>query len=138
VLVLVLALVLPALAGVRAWAAGGDPHAVSIVRTQAPQITLTGHPRARTRGRTTVIPFQAHGQPGSVSCRLDGGRVRACRSPVRLRALRVGPHRLQLRAANRFGSVTITILWTVPETARSPVVSTPVAVSPPELYPPSS
>jgi hypothetical protein len=127
---------LPALAGSRAWAANGDPRAVAIVRAQAPQITLTGHPRARTRGRTTVIPFRAHGHPGSVSCRLDGGRVRACRSPVRLRALDVGPHRLRLHAANRFGSVTITILWTVLESTTSTVVSTPVEVSPPELYPP--
>ena len=80
-----------------------------------------------------MIPFRAHGQPGPVSCRLDGGRVRVCRSPVRLRALDVGPHRLRLHAANRFGSVTITVLWTVPETPGSTVVSTPVEVSPPEL-----
>jgi hypothetical protein len=83
-----------------------------------------------------VIPFWAHGHPSAVSCRLDGGRVRACRSPVRLHALADGPHRLRLHAFNRFGSVTITILWTLPET-RTTVVSTPVEVSPPELPSPA-
>jgi hypothetical protein len=83
-----------------------------------------------------VIPFWAHGHPSSVSCRLDGGHVRACRSPVRLHALADGPHRLRLHASNRFGSVTVTILWTLPAT-RTTVVSTPVEVSPPGLPSPS-
>jgi len=52
---------------------------------------------------------------------------------VRLRALDYGPHRLRLHAANRFGSVTITILWTVLKAPTSTVVSTPVEVSPPPL-----
>lgn len=83
-----------------------------------------------------MIPFWAHGHPSSVSCRLDGGHARACRSPVRLHALADGPHRLRLHALNRLGSVTVTIFWTVPET-RTTVVSTPVDVSPPELPSPA-
>jgi hypothetical protein len=55
---------------------------------------------------------------------------------VRLHGLADGPHRLRLHAFNRFGSVTVAILWTLPAT-RTTVVSTPVEVSPPELPSPA-
>ena len=99
----------------------------------APQITLTGHPQAITRARTTTIPFRAHGHPTSVTCSLDGGRARACRGPARLGHLGYGPHRLRVRAVNAHGSVTVTIHWTVLQTPPSAVESTPVEVPPPAL-----
>ena len=70
-----------------------------------------------------------------MSCRLDGGRARPCRGPARLRSLAYGPHRLRVHAANRFGSVTVTIEWTVLRLPRSVVESTPVDVSPAQLPP---
>lgn len=111
--------------------AGGTPASAA----QAPMITLTGHPRARTHARTTTIPFRAHGHPRAVSCRLDGGAAYPCRGPARLRSLAYGPHRLRVHAVNAFGWVTVTIRWTVLRLPRSTVVSTPVSVSPPELDP---
>ena len=98
-------------------------------------ISLTGHPRARTKGRTTVIPFWAHGHPTSVTCRLDAGEAKGCTSPARLKHLSYGPHRLRLHAVNARGSVTVTVSWTVLRNPPSEVVSTPVEVSPPELSP---
>jgi hypothetical protein len=117
-------------------AASSDRHPALEGRAQAPQIRLTGHPRARTKNRTTVIPFWAHGHPTSVTCRLDSAPARPCRSPARLQHLAYGPHRLRLHAANAFGWVTLTIRWTVLRTPPSTVVSTPVEVSPPEFSPP--
>jgi hypothetical protein len=134
---LALACLLPVLAGSSAASASGDPHPVLTLRSTAPMITLTGHPRARTKGRTTTIPFWAHGHPRSVSCRLDGGQVKPCTSPARLRRLSYGRHHLRVHAVNARGSVTVTISWTVLHIPAWKVVSTPVEVSPPELYPPA-
>jgi hypothetical protein len=126
---------LPVLADGTPASASGDPHAAAAVRVQAPMITLTGHALARTHARTTTIPFWAHGHPRAVGCRLDGGAVYPCRGPARLRSLSYGPHRLRVHAVNAFGTVTVTIRWTVLRTPLSTVVSTPVYVSPPELEP---
>jgi hypothetical protein len=130
---------LPAFAGVSAAGANGDePHAVAAARVSAPMITLTGHPRAITRGRTTTIPFWAHGHPSSVSCRLDGGRAHPCQSPLRMAALAYGPHRVRVHVANARGDATVTIRWTVLQQAAWKVVSTPVDVDPPGLSPPDA
>jgi hypothetical protein len=115
--------------------AGGDPHAVASARAQAPMITLTGHPLARTHAQTTTIPFRAHGHPRAVSCRLDGGAAYPCQGPALLRSLAYGPHRLRVHAVNAFGTVTVTIRWAVLRLPLSTVVSTPVYVSPAELDP---
>lgn len=101
-------------------------------------ISLAGHPRARTRGRTTTILFWPHRHARHVSCRLDGGPVYPCRSPARLRALAYGRHRLRLHADNAYGSVTLTIFWTVLRQPPSQTVSSPVEVSGPEFDPPGT
>lgn len=96
-------------------------------------ITLTGHPIARTHGRTTVIPFWAHRHPATVTCRLDAGPASPCQSPVRVHALALGEHRLRVRATNSRGSTTVTVSWYVLRDEPDAIASTPVYVEPPPL-----
>jgi hypothetical protein len=132
-----LACALPALAcGSGSASARVDPTPTATARAKAPRIELTGHPRARTRGHTTTIPFWPHRHARHVTCRLDAGPVLPCRSPARLRSLAYGPHRLRVHAENAFGSVTLTVRFTVLRQPPAQTVSTPVDVSPPEFDPP--
>jgi hypothetical protein len=130
--------VLPAFAVVStAGANGAEPRPVAAARASAPMLTLTGHPRAITHGRTTTIPFWAHGHPRSVSCRLDSGQVHPCRSPLRMGSLAYGVHEVHVRAANARGDVTVTIRWTVLQQPAWEVVSTPVSIVSDEVVPPA-
>jgi hypothetical protein len=77
----------------------------------APTLVLLSAPAARTARRTALLRFSAAG--GRPRCEHDGGRLRACSSPVTLHGLRPGGHRFVLRAANRRGRATIRVAWTV-------------------------
>jgi hypothetical protein len=135
----VLACALGAVASAGAAASpAAKPSPGAIARAKAPMISLTGHPRARTRGRTTTIPFWPHRHARRVTCRLDNGRSYPCRSPARLRSLGYGRHRLRVHAENAFGSITLTIRWSVLRQPPSQTVSTPVSVSQPEFDPPDA
>jgi phosphatidylinositol-3-phosphatase len=77
----------------------------------APTLVLLAGPAAHASRRTAVLRFSAAG--GRPRCGSDGGRLRACSSPLTLRGLRPGAHRFALRAANRHGRAVIRLAWTV-------------------------
>jgi hypothetical protein len=116
---LVVGALLLALAGA---SAASDRRPATPVRASAPHIALTGHPRVRTRGASTTIAFRVTGPRVAVRCRLDTRPFHACQSPARLRGLKPGSHRLQLRATNRFGDSRVTVSWVVARTTDRPVV----------------
>lgn len=73
----------------------------------APQTRITFAPAAKTRSRHPVFRFiDATGQEGTrFECKLDRGRWRRCRSPLRLKRIRRGRHLLRIRGVNGAGSV---------------------------------
>ncbi|MEO9174074.1 MAG: Ig-like domain-containing protein [Gaiellales bacterium] len=101
----------------------------------APTIRLTGHPAAHVQGKTTTVRFHVTGRRIVVTCVVDGHRARRCTSPLRLRGLAVGSHRLQVRATNRFGRATVTARWKiarsfVPIRRLPPAIAVPPTVAP--------
>jgi hypothetical protein len=76
------------------------------------RLTFTKRPPATTSETTAVFRFRTHG--ARARCRLDTGRLRRCRSPLRLRGLRPGAHRLVVRARHR----AIRARWTVTQSQR--------------------
>lgn len=85
-----------------------SPPALRRFRVDAdpPVVTFPHRPRVHAKRRSTVVRFRVHDASGVVStrCRLDGGRWRDCRSPVTLRGVSPGAHRLLVRAMDEWGN----------------------------------
>jgi glucose/arabinose dehydrogenase len=69
-----------------------------------PNTKLLRHPPKRTRSRRARFTFRAD-QPGArFRCRLDRGRWNSCRSPLRLKGLKPGRHKLLVAAVSGAGA----------------------------------
>jgi len=71
----------------------------------SPRTRITFAPAAKTRSRNPIFRFvDSTGQPGTkFRCKLDRGRWKRCRSPLRLKTLSRGKHVLKVRAVNAVG-----------------------------------
>ena len=131
-----LAVTLGALAGLACATAALVPAATAGARAPSPAAARRAlapaiHLHVRVRGSTATITFRISGTPTSRRCLLDGVVRRPCASPLRLRGLRAGGHRLQIRARNRFGSARVTTRWTIAGLRTlAPILHLPPALAP--------
>lgn len=83
----------------------GSPPQDQALDVTPPQTRLLRGP-ARESTRTGASFRFAAGEPGAgFQCRLDHGRFHACGSPLRLRHLKPGRHRFEVRAVDAAGNV---------------------------------
>ncbi|MGH2975349.1 MAG: PQQ-dependent sugar dehydrogenase [Solirubrobacterales bacterium] len=68
----------------------------------SPQTTINSHPARRTGARSVRFAFEAS-EKSTFRCKLDRGRYRTCRSPVRYRGLGLGKHIFRVVAVNYAG-----------------------------------
>ncbi len=81
----------------------------------SPPPTVTGGaPAAFTKLNTATIAFTGEAK-AKFTCSLDGGKSSACTSPLKLKALKDGPHSLSIIQTNQAGvaSSATVIAWTV-------------------------
>jgi hypothetical protein len=85
----------------------------AVVHEPAPEIVR--HPRTRAVSTRARFTFTYSGAATRFECRLDGGRWRACATPVVFPSLAVGRHRFSVRAIDRRGrsSAAARFRWTV-------------------------
>jgi hypothetical protein len=80
----------------------------------APSIQITSAPPSTTTSRTATISFKAVGfTPTAITCSLDGGSVRSCRSPVSYTGLSIRDHSVRIVARNSRSSASTTVRWKV-------------------------
>jgi Tol biopolymer transport system component len=94
---------------------GGPPGAAHV----SPHTRITFAPASKTRSRNPIFRFvDSTGQSGTrFRCKLDSGRWKGCRSPLKLKKVGRGRHVLKVRAVNARG------VWeSVPVTRRFKVV----------------
>lgn len=72
----------------------------------APHTRITFGPAGKTRVRRPVFRFtDSTGQPGTTfRCKVDRGRWQSCRSPLKLKRLKLGSHLFQVKATNAVGT----------------------------------
>jgi hypothetical protein len=68
-----------------------------------PQTRITGGPPKTTSSRRATFQFVSSKPRSTFQCRLDSGRWSPCRSPKTFTGLRVGAHRLLVRARDQAG-----------------------------------
>jgi hypothetical protein len=82
--------------------------------TTPPDTTITSAPSGDVYSQSASISFSAT-EPGSASCRLDGGAWSACTSPASYSALGAGAHTFAVRATDGAGNTDptpATATWT--------------------------
>jgi hypothetical protein len=80
-----------------------------------PRPRLTRHPDKVATSTTARFAFVSQGANLRFECRLDGGRWRACTTPIELSGLASGSHAFSVRALNRRGkrSRSTRFRWTL-------------------------
>lgn len=90
----------------------------------APSIVVTSAPPATTTSTSATVAFRVVGfTPTSVTCSLDGGAARSCRSPVTYTGLAAREHSVRIVARRSRTSASATVRWKVVSVASPPVVS---------------
>lgn len=96
-----------------------NPPAGPIVTLPAPDITgpiltITKKPKSKTTSKKVSVSFKTN-ETATYQCKLDKGKFKACKSPYKKSKLKVGKHKLQIKATDAAGNVssTKTIKWTV-------------------------
>ena len=74
----------------------------------APETTIVSGPKKKTRKRKATFRFRADDPGASFECKLDGRAFSPCSSPAAFKKLRVGRHRLQVRAEDALGNLEAT------------------------------
>jgi hypothetical protein len=69
----------------------------------APQTTLRGKPRHKTRDRSPTFRFSADEPRSTFQCKLDGKPYRQCQSPFTSKRLSLGAHTFKVRARDDSG-----------------------------------
>lgn len=81
---------------------GADAARAFSVDTARPAVTIDGPTKVRTRRRKARARFSfAASEPATFECRLDGGALAPCRSPLTTPRLRIGRHTLVVTATDR-------------------------------------
>jgi hypothetical protein len=87
-----------------------SPPATYLEDSTPPRTRITMGPGAKTRHRKVVFRFaDAAGDPlgANFACRVDRGRWKPCRSPLKLRHLSYSRHTLRVRGADPIGNVEV-------------------------------
>jgi hypothetical protein len=82
---------------------GADISGIALDGRRSPETEITERPPRRTREREVTIEFRSDQPRARFECKLDRGRFRSCRSPVRLRVTR-GAHRFRARSVTVSGA----------------------------------
>lgn len=94
-----------------------EPHLVfRLTDVTPPQTNLKGKKPPDSTRRTAKVTFSSSEAGSHFECRLDGGKYKACTSPKKLKHLKVGKHKLFVRAIDAAGNVDTTplkIKWKV-------------------------
>jgi glucose/arabinose dehydrogenase len=77
---------------------GGPPPPPPPPKTRPPATTLGKHPPKKTRATTARFTFRADAAGARFSCKLDGKRKTACRSPKAYKKLKPGKHTFKVWA----------------------------------------
>jgi len=85
-------------------------HDWNIDRT-APSITLNSVPAAVTTAQSARFAFASDDPDATFECQLDDGAWKACTSAREETGLAVGPHRFALRASDRAGNLSDSLLY---------------------------
>jgi hypothetical protein len=67
-------------------------------------VTITAAPLLRLLTDTAQVSFTSDDAAAVFSCRLDGDPWRSCTSPVTYTGLRLGTHRVEVRATDAAGN----------------------------------
>ncbi|MDQ6522849.1 proprotein convertase P-domain-containing protein [Nocardioides sp. LHD-245] len=88
-----------------------------IVRTDAPgNTTITSKPRKNTTKRKATIGFTADKGNVTFQCKVDAKAWKACSSPLRVKKLKPGKHKVRVRSVGTSGQVETTpavVKWRV-------------------------
>jgi hypothetical protein len=79
-----------------------------------PTIKITKRPKSKTTSKKLRVKFNAN-EAATFKCKLDKGKFKSCKSPYKKSKLKLGKHKLQIKATDAAGNVssTKTIKWTV-------------------------
>ncbi|TNM36548.1 hypothetical protein FHP29_20680 [Nocardioides albidus] len=70
--------------------------------------TITSHPRKRTRSHRATIGFSADKTNVTFQCKVDDKAWKACTSPLTLKRLKVGKHKVRVRSVGASGQLEAT------------------------------
>jgi hypothetical protein len=82
-----------------------DPVATDPDRTP-PTITITGAPVLQLLTSRATMSFSSDDPTATYTCRLDGNAWQTCTSPVTYTGLKLGTHRIEVRATDAAGNVS--------------------------------
>ena len=91
-------------AGESATIAGGFALDIQTTDVTSPDTTLTKKPKSSTKTRAK-IKFTATEAGARFECKVDKKAFKPCTSPLKLKGLKVGKHKVQVRAVDAAGNV---------------------------------
>ena len=77
----------------------------------APTVTIDSAPDDPTNETTGVFEFSSADNTATFQCKLDGRKFKKCKSPLVLRDLDPGKHKLRIRATDAVGNVSPTVVY---------------------------
>ena len=98
--------------------------------TTAPNTLFTSTPPATTNANSASLQFSSTEVNSTFACRIDGGALTACTSPVAYSGLTAGTHTVEVRATDVAGNVDTTpatYSWSIDLAGPSIVTRTPAA-----------
>lgn len=93
-----------------------DPPQLVITIDGAPETTIVKRPKKSTTKRKATIAFVANEAGASFQCKVDKKAWKPCASPLKLKKLKVGKHKVQVRAIDTVGNLETTpavVKWRV-------------------------
>ncbi|WP_408896813.1 hypothetical protein ACJ5H2_18015 [Nocardioides sp. R1-1] len=93
-----------------------DPPQLVITIDGAPETTIVKRPKKSTTKRKATIAFVANEAGASFQCKVDKKAWKPCASPLKLKKLKVGKHKVQVRAIDKVGNLETTpavVKWRV-------------------------
>ncbi len=85
------------------------------VDTVAPSVTVSATPQSSTERIADVIEFSASESGVSFSCAIDSSSAQPCTSPLLVKELSIGAHKVEIQATDAAGNTgaKATVQWTV-------------------------
>lgn len=87
---------------------------IVIPDTMKPTLSITKKPKSKTTSKKVSVSFKTN-ETATYLCKLDKGKFKTCKSPYKKSKLKIGKHKLQIKATDAAGNVSSvkTIKWTV-------------------------
>ncbi|WP_436700573.1 proprotein convertase P-domain-containing protein [Nocardioides sp. BYT-33-1] len=93
-----------------------DPPALVVSLDGAPETTIVKRPKKSTTKRKATIAFTANEAGATFQCKVDKKAWKPCSSPLKVKKLTVGKHKVRVRASDATGNVEATpavVKWRV-------------------------